>query len=150
MIALKAVDLDPQDEALQLVNALRDFAIYAPDTNTLRSLVPDRQQRIPIGLSGGQIPSSLLTLLRKRHDVQYIGEVCRDVLSLIDWAKSYGTASASAMPLSPSVGSTEKVIRFVDRFMKSGRNTLTGYDASEGALYVRLVPDLSRCLGRPP
>ncbi len=136
LIALKTVDFDPQDEALQLLNALRDFAIYSPDTNTLRGLVPDPQQREPMGLSGGQIPNALSALLKAKDTDQYIAGVCRDVLSLIDWAKSYGSASASAVPRSPSVGSTQRVIKFVDRFMKSGRDTLTGYDASEGALYV--------------
>lgn len=28
------------------------------------------------------------------------------------------------------------VMQFVDRFMADGRNTLTGHDASEGALYI--------------
>jgi energy-coupling factor transporter ATP-binding protein EcfA2 len=135
-IALKVVDLNPNDEALHLLDALRDFAIYAPDTSTLRGLVPDPQQRAPIGLSGGQIPNGLSAVLREQNHDEFVHRVCRDALLLIDWAKSYGTASASAVPRSPSVGSTERVIKFIDRFMKPGRGTLTGYDASEGALYV--------------
>ncbi|MEW6348668.1 MAG: ATP-binding protein [Thermodesulfobacteriota bacterium] len=135
-IALKAVDLDPEGEVSQLLNALRDFAIYAPDTNTLRSQVEDRQPRSPMGLSGGGIPPALASLLRSADSNPYIAKVCQDALLLIDWAKSYDVASASSVPLSPSVGSAKRVIKFVDRFMKSGRDTLTGYDASEGALYV--------------
>jgi predicted ATPase len=44
------------------------------------------------------------------------------------------------------------VIQFVDRFMAEGRNTLTGYDASEGALYIlyfavlALHPKSPKCL----
>jgi predicted ATPase len=44
------------------------------------------------------------------------------------------------------------VIQFVDRFMAKGRNKLTGYDASEGALYVlycavlALHPKAPKCL----
>jgi energy-coupling factor transporter ATP-binding protein EcfA2 len=135
-IALKLVDLNPEEEPVQFLNALRDFAIYAPDTNTLRGLVPDPQQRAPMGLSGGQIPNALSALLRSRDAKQYIAGVCKEALSLIDWARSYGTASASAVPRSPSVASTQRVIKFWDRFMKAGRDTLTAYDASEGALYV--------------
>ncbi len=149
-IALKVVDLDPQDEALILLDELRAFAIYTPDTNTLRGLVPDPQQRPPMGLSGGQIPNALSALLRARDRDPHISRVCHDALSLIDWAKSYGTASASAMPRSPSVGSTERVIKFTDRFMKSGRGTLTGYDASEGALYVLFHALLAAHPDSPP
>lgn len=136
LIALKAVGLEPQDPALELLNELRDFAIYAPDTNTLRGLVPDPQQRAPVGLSGGQIPNALSALLKTRDTDDYVKLVDEDVSSLIDWAKSYGTASAASIPRSQSVGSTQKVIKFRDRFMGPGRDTLTGYDASEGALYV--------------
>jgi predicted ATPase len=44
------------------------------------------------------------------------------------------------------------VIQFVDRFMAKGRNKLTGYDASEGALYIlycavlALHPKAPKCL----
>jgi predicted ATPase len=34
------------------------------------------------------------------------------------------------------VGRSKKVLKFTDRFMEASRNTLTAYDASEGALYV--------------
>jgi predicted ATPase len=35
------------------------------------------------------------------------------------------------------------VIRFWDKFMKKGRNVLSGYDASEGALYVLFLSVLA-------
>ena len=38
--------------------------------------------------------------------------------------------------LSPSVPTSRIVVEFQDKFMANGRNTLSGYDASEGALYV--------------
>jgi len=59
------------------------------------------------------------------------------VLDLIDWAASYSSRRVGEeIPLSPSVASTQRVLYFQDRFMASTRNGLTGYDASEGALYV--------------
>ncbi len=140
LIALKAVESDPSDDATQLLSALRDFAIYTPDTRTLRGLVPDSQQRAPIGLSGGLIADALnalrALLLRAKDADPYIRGVCNEVLPLIDWAKSYGTGPSSAIPRSPSVGTTQRVLKFGDRFMGPGRDMLTGYDASEGALYV--------------
>jgi predicted ATPase len=56
---------------------------------------------------------------------------------MIDWAKAYGISSVGEhLPLSKSVASPRYVLFFRDRHMADKRNTLTGYDASEGALYV--------------
>jgi hypothetical protein len=152
-VASKMAEITDQD-ALQLLNELRDFAIYTPNTPTLRGIVADNLQRQPIGLAGGQLATAILEMIRQRVFLNFrnnikkkitddqlktwtfLRKVHDDVLGLIDWAKTYGTASASAMPLSPSVGSTERVIRFTDRYMKPGRGELSAYDASEGALYV--------------
>jgi energy-coupling factor transporter ATP-binding protein EcfA2 len=155
LAALKMVELAEDDDALHLLNELRDFAIYNPNTPTLRGIIADSQQRQPLGLAGGQLANSLSEIIRQRvlfnfrrgrsehnrektvaHTARFLNKVHQDTLLLIDWTTAYTTASSSAMPLSPSVGSTEKVIRFTDRFMKSGRDVLSGYDASEGALYV--------------
>lgn len=153
LIASKMVEIKDR-VTLRFLSALRDFAIYTPDTQVLRGIVPDAQQRPPIGLSGGQLAVAVADILRQRkrqlmlqfitsvkigRDPQilaFLRKVYSDSLSLIDWAKSYSAARASETPLSPSAGSTEGVIRFKDRFMKSGRDILSGYDASEGALYV--------------
>src|SRR2546425_12770304 len=47
------------------------------------------------------------------------------------------------MPLSPSAAASKRVVKFTDRYMAEGRNVLTGYDASEGALYVLFVAVLA-------
>jgi predicted ATPase len=69
--------------------------------------------------------------------------VCGEALSLIDWARKYGSAAAVEVPLSPAAGASPRVIRFVDRYMREGRNVLSGYDASEGALYVLFLAVLA-------
>ncbi len=151
LIASKMVEMK-DDETLRFLSSLRDFAIYTPDTQVLRGIVGDAQQRPPIGLSGGQLAVAIADVLRQRRLIIFRGaraddgndpkisdflrKVYLDSLSLIDWAKSYSAARASETPISPSAGTTEGVIRFKDRFMKSGRDVLSGYDASEGALYV--------------
>jgi len=146
LAALKMVEMTDQDDALLLLNELRDFAIFTPNTPTLRGTLADSQQRQPVGLAGGQLANAVSNLDRFRTATKsnkdssdreaFITKVRANALQLIDWATFFGTSSASSMPLSPSVGSMESVVRFTDRFMKSGRNTLSGYDASEGALYV--------------
>lgn len=73
----------------------------------------------------------------------HVHRVCKDALGLMDWGKSFGEAPATEMPLSPSAATSQRVIMFKDRFMAEGRNILSGYDASEGALYVLLLAVLT-------
>jgi len=47
------------------------------------------------------------------------------------------------MRLSASAAVGSRVIRFTDQFMGKDRNTLSGYDASEGALYVLFLAVLA-------
>lgn len=142
LAALKLAEMTDKDESLHLFNDLREFGIYTPNTPVLRGIQPDTQQRQPVGLAGGQLAKALSEIRRilfkkeSKKINRFYSMVRNDALHLIDWAKLFGTASPSNMPLSPSVGSAEKVIRFTDRYMKTSRNKLTGYDASEGALYV--------------
>ena len=141
LAALKMVDLPPDNAAARVLGALRDYVIYAPSTETLRGLVPDLRQREPVGLSGGRLPEAVRELLVQREaektpERNYYKQVCKNVLSLIDWAQGYGARPRSQMPLSPSVPSARLILSFRDKYMSSARNTITGYDASEGALYV--------------
>ncbi len=66
-----------------------------------------------------------------------------DASGLISWASSYGTASAEDIPLSPSASSSPRVIKFIDKYMRKRRNAISGYDASEGALFVLFMAVLA-------
>ena len=137
LMALKAVELASDQPSSRFLKALASYNIYSPNTNTLRGLSPDPQQREPVGLSGGGLASGVLELLRGRLKNPQLKKVCQQVLSMIDWASSYGWLSSnSKIPLSPSVARSQEVLYFKDRFMTDRRNGLTGYDASEGALYI--------------
>ena len=57
-------------------------------------------------------------------------------ISLTDWAADFGPAPVSSLPFSGSVGSTRRLVKFTDRYMNPTWNTLSGYDASEGALFI--------------
>lgn len=136
--ALKSVELDANDPARDLLELLRSYSIYCANTPTLRGLAPDQQLREPVGLSGGRLPDAISELLRARtrRENEWLNEQLREVASLIDWADSFGWEQAELMPLSPAAATTRRVVRFKDHFMKKGRNFLSGYDASEGALYI--------------
>lgn len=111
---------------------LDDFAIFAPVTPVLRGLAPDPAPRLPVGLFGGQLPEAvgLLRPAGKQADP------LAGALELIDWARHFEMGPPSQEILSASVPTTRYVLRFTDRFMANGRDVLSGYDASEGALYV--------------
>ncbi|MBI4679365.1 MAG: AAA family ATPase [Elusimicrobia bacterium] len=136
--SLKSVELAPGDPSLELLDSLRNYCIYSANTATLRGLSPDQQLREPLGLSGGRLPEAVLEVLqaRKGEENRWLAEKVGEILPLIDWAEAFGSAPSNTMPLSPSAAASKQVVRFQDRFMVRNRNILTGYDASEGALYV--------------
>lgn len=137
LAALKLVDLSSDNAAAKLMQALQEYAIYCPNTPTLRGTVPDMQSRRPVGLSGGQLAESF-EVLRKHLDSQGdAGEdVLDQVLGMIDWVADVQTTSHGASLISSKVPRTKLMLKFTDRFMNKSRNELTAYDASEGALYI--------------
>ena len=135
LAALKAVDVTGGD-GLDLLELLQKYVIFTPTTPVLRGVAPETQPRDPVGLSGGNLPRATLELLKLRHRDDYTLRICREVLGLVDWASSFGATSAANLPLSPAAAASDMVIRFRDRFMRKERNVLSGYDASEGALYA--------------
>jgi hypothetical protein len=136
LAALKAVELKKGDPALELMQRLQNYVIYSPTTPVLRGVAPETQPRQPVGLSGGRLPDAIHELLGRRHGDELTKKVCNNVLQLISWAKSYGSGSATNLLLSPAASSSPRVIKFTDKYMRPGRNILSGYDSSEGALFV--------------
>ena len=118
------------------MDELRAYSIHCPNTTSLRGLVQDLQAREPVGLAGGRLPEAIeeLLLAAKRNEI--LAEVLEEVRDLLDWASDFSAGPSVGVPLSPSAARSRLVIQFVDRFMAKGRNKLTGYDASEGALYI--------------
>jgi predicted ATPase len=134
--ALKSVELNKADPARNLLDLLRNYSIYCANTPTLRGLVQDQQLREPVGLSGGRLADAIAELFRARTGNEKLNKQVNQVAALIDWAEAYGWGRAEEMPLSASAATTRRVVRFLDRYMKKKRNVLSGYDASEGALYI--------------
>lgn len=152
LAALKVVELKPGDPALELMDRLRNYSIYCPNTPSLRGLVQDLQAREPVGLAGGRLPEAIKELLEAARKNELLAELLDEVRDLIDWARDFSAASSVDVPLSPSAARSRLVIQFVDRFMAKRHNKLTGYDASEGALHIlfsavlALHPKAPRCL----
>jgi AAA15 family ATPase/GTPase len=134
LVASKLVDNSINKEAMDFIDLLIKYAIYSPNTPTLRGITQELQPRDPIGLSGGLLPQAIESLLKSSDE--FIINAINEVNNLIDWAKYFDVVSSNTMLLSPSASTSKNVIRFTDKYMKKNRNTLSGYDASEGALYI--------------
>jgi predicted ATPase len=143
LAALKLAELKEDDTALALMRRLQAYVIFTPTTPVLRGVAQENHPRQPLGLSGGRLPEAVHELLIGRAENEPAKKVCTEVLQLIGWAKGYSSASATDLPLSPAASSSPRVIRFVDRYMKEGRNVLSGYDASEGALFMLFLAVLA-------
>lgn len=132
LAALKAVEMLADDPAGTLLDLLRNYAIYAPDTPTLRGLEPDPQSREPVGLAGGRLPEGLSTIGSDATWRSHLSEI----RSLAGWVANFNVTYTRQIPISESVPQPQRGLRFRDRYMSEQRNVLSGYDASEGILYL--------------
>lgn len=119
-------------EVRTFLSELEGFAIFAPVTPVLRGIAPDTAPRSPVGLYGGQLAEAVALLATQKRGKRAI----EDALSLIDWAKGVSAGEPKRSFVSPSVPTSRIIVEFQDAFMAPKRNTLSGYDASEGALYI--------------
>lgn len=123
--------LDASQSVRDLLDLLNDYAIFSPVTPVLRGIAPDTAPRVPVGLFGGALPEAvdaLASVTRKRFRER--------ALALIDWATDFDVGPPSKDFIASSVPTMRNVIRFRDAYMKKDAETLSAYDASEGALYV--------------
>ena len=122
---------------------IADYGIYQPDTLTLRGTVPDPIQVNPIGLNGGRLAEAMSDLFYENEgDLMFGSMFMEDVLELIDWAAEFKVSKPKKSILNPGVPSTQQIIEFRDKYLKDTA-AFTGYDASEGALYVLFMLSLA-------
>lgn len=120
----------------KIARALSNYGIFQPNTMTLRGTIPDPSQSSPLGLNGGRLAESIKELLSTVDDDIMFGDIFMDdVLDMIDWASSISVNAPKKNSINANIPTTRQVIEFADRYMKDSAQ-FTGYDASEGALYV--------------
>lgn len=118
-----------------------DYSIFTPSSSVLQGLQSDPMQKNPIGLSGGRLTEAVEELINKTQGK--FGDIDEEDLNdLIDWADGVSTGFPSKEILSPDIPAPKRIIRFKDRYMSDRRNTISAYDASEGALYVLFILSL--------
>lgn len=115
---------------------LSDYAIFSPNTPTLRAIQPDLTQRQPVGLAGGQLAEAVSEMLAEASEATR-GIDLEDLYDLlVDWVDEIKVVPPSRNLVSASVPSSRHLIRFTDRWLAQGQNHISAYDASEGILYV--------------
>ena len=137
------------DEYISAAKYISDYTIYQPDTLTLRGTVPDPTQVSPIGLNGGRLAEAMDELIKVRDGDLMLGSLdMSDVLELIEWASDFHVGKPKKNTLNPGVPASSRVIEFQDRYLKDTA-LFTGYDASEGALYVLFMLCIAMHPGTP-
>lgn len=127
----------------KIARALSNYGIFQPNTMTLRGTIPDPSQSAPLGLNGGRLAESIKELLSTVDDDIMFGDIFMDdVLDMIDWASSISVNAPKKNNINANIPTTRQVIEFADRYMKDSAQ-FTGYDASEGALYVLFMLTLA-------
>ena len=127
----------------KIARALSNYGIFQPNTMMLRGTIPDPSQSAPLGLNGGRLAESIKELLSTVDDDVMFGDIFMDdVLDMIDWASSISVNAPKKNNINANIPTTRQVIEFADRYMKDSAQ-FTGYDASEGALYVLFMLTLA-------
>lgn len=143
LVALKSVEFRDKS-MISFLKSLQEYCIYSPDTSTLRGLDSDTQQRSPLGLSGGRLAEAIVEYLWLRKTWQSKRrEHFEELSELIDWMETFTIGHPSQVPLSPSIPRQRYILRFKDKYMSTNRNALSGFDASEGALFVLFMAALT-------
>lgn len=127
----------PAREVHDLLDSLERYMIFTPFTPMLRGTTPDPSTARPLGLMGGGLADAV------RELVPVEPRLGRIVAKLVDWSDRIASGTASQAQLSPAVPRTRNVLRFHDRHMVEGRDWLSAFDASEGALYVTFLATLA-------
>ncbi len=125
----------PKEAPKKIGFYLNQYAIFAPTTPVLRGIQPDIMPLDPLGLLGGRLAEAVEDILDLERET--LGTLDLDeVLDLLDWVDEFDITTPSRELFSPYVPSLRSVVRFKDYWMGEKRNQLSGYDASEGSLYV--------------
>ena len=132
--ALERIKLKPEQASAQLIDTLAGFCIFEPNTHTLRNLVPDPNTREPVGLAGGRLAEAVEEVINLKGPGYK--QIIQDIFGMVPWASAFGTRKPGQLLVSRSVATTGTMLGFKDRYLKDQQNWLSGYDASEGALYL--------------
>lgn len=116
------------------------FAIYSPQTEFLRGTEVGLAQQPPVGLHGEGLPQAADSLI-EFWSKQSAPEKKRlnDIFKLVwatGWNDQFRVGPMNPLMMSTQVKTGTETLYFRDKFMRTGRNSVTAYDASEGVLFL--------------
>lgn len=134
------------ENARSELDALGSYAIYTPQTSILRGVATDSRVVEPLGLTGGNLPNaiaSLLTYIRKCNKKEQDRiERCLEMVWKMGWPEAFSVGKPQSDIVPSQVPTLPKVLYIKDEYMHTRRNWLSAFDASEGVLYVTFVAAL--------
>lgn len=137
-----SVTEDLRDELAQLAN----FTIYSPQTAVMRGLAIDNRPSEPLGLTGAGLALAFENVLDHVKELPKNDQAAFEkVMSLIwtpGWANQIRLSPFDTDIVPNHVKSDGLLLYIRDKFMKTNRNYLSTYDASEGTLYLIFVVTL--------
>lgn len=137
---------DVSDGSRQLLADIGRYVIYTPQTALMRGLATDPRDGLvePLGLTGGNLAKALEFLLQSA-DTANKRKKLHSLFSIVwspGWADQVSVDRFNPQIVPENIPTLPKLIYIRDKFMKSGRDFLSAYDASEGSLYLIFVASL--------
>ena len=136
-----------------LLNRVAQYVIYAPQTAVMRDLVPDSLAIEPLGLTGGRLPQAVREVLTQRLSGKKMKRDITKIMEIIwtpGWAEKVLVGPPQPRFIPDALSSKKEVLYIIDKYMKTTRNTLSLYDASEGTLFLLFVATILAHAGSPP
>lgn len=115
------------------------FSIYAPQTAVMRGLAIDPRVVEPLGLTGSGLATAFATI---QHEGPEHFNRLMQIIWEPGWANQVRNGAFDPTIVPSQVRSEGQVLYIRDRFMRTGRNMLSTFDASEGTLYLIFVATL--------
>jgi hypothetical protein len=127
--------------------AFSEYSIYAPQTAIMRGVASDLRVTEPLGLTGSNLAGAFSEALNYGNTLSDADHIqFNKILSLIwapGWANRVNVAPTDPNIVPAQVSSGGGMILYIrDKFMKTNRNMLSTFDASEGTLYLIFVATL--------
>ena len=136
-----------------LLNRVAQYVIYSPQTAVMRDLVPDSRVIEPLGLTGSRLPQAVREVLIQRRSAKQMERDITKILEIIwqpGWAKQVRVGPPQPSVIPDALSSKKEVLYIIDKYMKTNRNALSLYDASEGTLFLLFVATILAHAGSPP
>ena len=138
---------DFPDAVEQALHSLSQYAIYSPQADFLRGLMPRKVDTPPIGLHGEGLSQAVRALLIQWHNARRqdssaagLKDRALDLAFLPGWASEVEVSRiASSLTSRALPDQGDDMVHFLDTFMHPKRRTLSVYDSSDGTLFLLFV-----------